>query len=370
MFFFINLRFEMSCGFDCFKKNNISEIMIIISIFVFFCGLFSCSNTPPATQNLLDEDLLVIPKGFPQPVFPANNPYSKAKAELGRMLYYEKLLSRDTSIASCSHCFKQPHGFSDDTEFSLGYNNEPETRNTMSHQNLVYRTKLMWDGRGTLIENNAYRSLWLPYVLASDTNEIVKRLEAHPLYPDLFKKAFGENVKISATLVAQAISTFVRVLITGDSPYDKFINGDKSAMNESQIRGKDLFFGDRAKCSVCHAGFLFTDEKYHNTGVVSHYFDRGLYEVTKKDADRGKFLTPTLRNVELSAPYMHNGEITTLEEIIEHYNRGGRAIIYKDTILKPLNLSSIEKADLLNFLKALTDKKFVENKKFSNPMIK
>jgi len=330
--------------------------------------IHSCSEEQNVTiQTPESKGILLIPKGFPQPVFPANNQYSEAKAALGRMLYYEKILSKDSTIASCSHCLKQANAFSDNTDFSLGFHGEPESRNTMTHQNLVYRTRLFWDGRGTAIEAIAYRSLWLPYVLSGDTNEIVRRLEKHPLYPKMFREAFGDGVKISATLISQAIATFVRALITGNSPYDRYINGDKSALTESQLRGMKLFFGDTAKCFRCHSGFLFTDEKFHNTGVVSHYFDRGRFEVTKKDEDRGKFLTPTLRNVEFTSPYMHNGELKTLNEIIEHYNRGGRAIIYKDTLIRPLNLNKTELTDLVNFLKALSDKSFVNNKKFSNP---
>lgn len=337
----------------------------ILVFAVLIISACSKTDTSPIIDNT--EEMLIIPKGFPEPVFPESNPYSLAKAQLGRYLYYERMLSKDSSIASCSHCLKQEHAFSDNTMISLGFGLSPEFRNTMTHQNLVYRNKLCWDGRAKLIENNAYRSLFLPYILNGDTNEICRRLEGNPMYVAMFKKAFGDTVKITATRVAQAIATFVRTLISGESAYDKFINGDASALTESQKRGMDIFFSERGNCSKCHSGFNFTDQLYHNTGVVTHYFDRGLYDITKDDKDRGKFLTPTLRNIEMTAPYMHDGEIKSLEAVVNHYSNGGRAIIYKDTLIKILDLSFQEKTDLIEFLKALTDRKFLTNKKFSNP---
>jgi cytochrome c peroxidase len=254
---------------------------------------------------------------------------------------------------------KQEYSFSDKTRISHGVDCEPETRNTMVLVNVAYRKNLFWDGRGSAIESPAYRSLWLPQILGADTNEIVKRLIAHPKYPMMFKKAFGNDAKPSAYLISKAIATFVRVLISGNSSFDRYIRGDLNALSDAQKRGVNLFFSDRTNCSKCHSGIFFTDNNFHATGASSHYFDWG------------KFITPQLRNVEVTAPYMHEGILPTLESVIDHYNAGGRfnSLFNKDTLIKPLGLSQQEKSDIIEFLKSLTDREFLNNPAFANPIV-
>lgn len=347
-----------------FLENN-KQALITIIVFFFILLLNFCTEpgVPPKNEII---DYTAVPEGFPPIPYPDDNPITPEKVELGRRLFYEKLLSRDKDIPSCSHCLKQPNAFCDFNQVSRAADRESEYRNTMTLANVAYRKNLFWDGRGSKIESPAYRSLWMPNILAADTNVIVNRLLSHPLYPDLFRKAFGRDVKISGYLISQAIATFIRTFISGNSPFDKFTRGDSSALSQEQIRGKDLFFG-KANCSKCHSDFLFTDGKFHNTGITTHYFDRGRYYITKVNSDRGKFLTPTLRNIEVTAPYMHDGTIPTLELVIEHYNTGGKPFINKDTLMKTLNLSQREKEDLISFLKSLTDWEFLKNKRFSNP---
>jgi cytochrome c peroxidase len=335
-----------------------------------FLGLVSCSHNSYNEAPTTNDYVLTVPKHFPEPRFPENNPYTPEKAELGRYLFYEPLLVKDTSFPSCSHCMYQEAAFSNNLRNAQGYGGVSEMRNNMTLVNVAYRNKLFWDSRGKAVEGPAYRSVWMHEIFNSDTNEIIKRLENHPLYPKLFKKAFGENTKISIYYASLAISTFVRSIISGNSPYDQYINGDKSALSESQVRGMNLFFSERARCSVCHSGIFFTDEKLHNTGVTTHYFDRGYAWITGDINDRGKFLTPTLRNVAQTAPYMHDGEIPNLTELVEHYNRGGRAFRNKDTLMRPLNLNELEKHDLIEFLKSLSDEEFLKNPKYSNPLKK
>ncbi|QLH54142.1 MAG: Cytochrome c551 peroxidase [Candidatus Kapaibacterium sp.] len=353
-------------GFDMKRKRgNIKRIWLIFASMIFLITSCTENNNTPQTEQ--PKDYSKAPKGFPPIPFPADNPYSKAKFELGRRLFYDSILVKDYSFKSCSHCLKQAHNFQDNVPNSLGYNKIPEPRNTMSLTNVAYFDKIFWDGRGKRIEQPAYRSLFLPYIFATDTNELQKRLENHPIYPKLFKEAFGDSAKPTAWNVALAISTFVRCLVSGNSPYDKYVRGDTNALTESQKRGMKLFFSERTKCSVCHSGFLFTDLQFHNTGTTNHYFDFGRYYVTGKYEDRNKFLTPSLRNVEVSAPYLHDGTYKTLEEVIENYNRGGFPTINKDTLIKPLNLTDQEKQDLINFLKALTDWEFLTNPDFAEP---
>jgi len=326
----------------------------------------SCSENSP---TIIDEkvDYTKVPPHFPPIPFPVNNPYTREKVELGRYLFYEKLLSKDENLKSCSHCMMQEHGFSDGREVSIGYGSEPQFRNTMSLSNVAYRTQLFWDGRGGSIESPAYRSISLIYILGSDTNVVNKRLSEHPKYPEMFRKAFGDSAKPSSYLASLAIATFVRTFISGNSAYDRYFLGDSSALTDEQKQGKDLFFSDRTNCSKCHAGFMFTDGKYHNTGTTTHYFDRGRYWITWNNNDRGKFITPTLRNVEVNAPYMHDGLKRKLEDVIENYNIGGKSWFTKDTLMKKMNLTPAEKKSIIAFLKSLTDWEFINNPRFKDP---
>lgn len=340
------------------------KIIAIIALGLFFT---SCSQNTSNKYESVETEYLSVPKHFPEPYFPANNPYSKEKAELGRYLFYEPLLVKDTSFPSCSHCMQQEAAFSNNLMIARGYANFPETRNNMTLVNAAYRDKYCWDGRAKAIENNAYRSLFLKSIFASDTNELIKRLENTELYPELFKKAFGANTKISAYLMAQAIATFVRTMISGNSRYDQYINGNKNAMNEQEIAGMNLFFSEKTRCSVCHSGIFFTDLKPHNTGVNTEYFDKGRFNITGKREHRGAFITPTLRNIEKTAPYMHGGYLATLDDVLIHYNMGGVDYAMKDTLMRRFNLSQEELASLKAFLKTLTDESFLTDKRFSDP---
>ncbi len=351
-------------------NSNKSILIYKFSILIILTALlssFSCSSIVES-ETEKKEGFLTVPEDFPPVPQPEYNPITKEKAELGRRLFYEKLLSRDMNLPSCSHCMKPEYSFSDCTPVSRANELEPEPRNAMCLINAAYRDKLFWDGRGRRIEGPAYRSLWLNQILGADTNEIEKRLSEHPLYPSMFEKAFGKGAKPTATNVSLAISTFVRTLISGNSDYDKYRRGDLAALNESEIRGMKLYFDTtKTNCSQCHSGIFFTDMKFHNTGVTTHYFDKGRYYKTMNFKDWGVFITPTLRNIEMTAPYYHNGDLETLEDVINHYNRGGKPFFNRDPLMRPLNLTEQEKADLVAFLKSLTDHEFLANKKFKKP---
>jgi len=337
-------------------------LIILLSLFA-----ISCSQNTSNKYEIAENEYLNVPSHFPAPNFPQSNPYTKEKAELGRYLFYEPLLVKDTSFPSCSHCMYQDAAFSNNVQLARGYKNFAEPRNNMTLVNSAYRDIYFWDGRGKSIEATAYRSMTLQYIFASDTNEIVKRLENSLIYPKLFQKAYGANTKISAYLISQALATFVRTLISGNSKYDKYINGDINAMNEEEIAGMKLFNSEKTRCSVCHSGIFFSDMKPHNTGVVTHYFDKGHFWVTGKREHRGTFITPTLRNIAQTAPYMHLGDLKTLDEVLHHYNNGGSNYQMKDTLIRPLHLTNKEIKSLKAFLLSLTDEEFLNNKKFSNP---
>ncbi len=348
-------------------SNRKNLLPLVAMAFIIFAFTQSCEESS-INEKPKDTSYLQVPEDFPPPPFPDDNPYSDAKFELGRMLFYEPLLTHNNEMKSCSHCLKQEFAFCDNQAQSRNFMYEPENRSTMTLANVVYRDKLFWDGRGYRVEQPAYRSLFLKPIFASDTNDIERKLKDHATYPDMFKKAFGEDAEPTSFLASQAISTFVRCFISGNSAYDKYIRGDKNAMTESAVRGMDIFFSDRARCSVCHSGFMFTDMDFHNTGVNTHYFDFGRFYVTNKDEDFGKFLTPTLRNVEVTSPYTHDGELYTLEEVIHNYDLGGNYFYNKDTLMRPLNLTKQESADLIEFLKSLTDHEFLNDERFKKPL--
>jgi cytochrome c peroxidase len=341
----------------------IKSILILFTIFI----IIGCTEPTNNSQKTEVIDYLKVPPGFPAIPYPADNPITGAKVELGRRLFYEKLLSRDTTMPSCSHCMKRENSFTDNRKISIGFGEEPEYRNTMCLINVAYRKNLFWDGRGSSIESPAYRSIFLKYILGSDTNEIAKRLANHPLYPKLFKDAFGDDTKPSAFLASRAIACFVRTFISGNSRYDQFVNGDTTALTEQEKKGRELFFSNKTRCSVCHSGIFFTDGNYHSTGVTYHYFDWGRYYVTLDNNDRGKFITPTLRNLKYSAPYMHDGTFETLDVVLEHYNSGGKPWPLKDTLIRPLKLSLEERKAIIAFLLSLSDESFIKDKRFDKP---
>lgn len=339
-------------------------IFCALSIFVALGG-YSCDDSTNASSD--EKTLLDIPEHFPEIPAPAYNPVTLEKARLGRLLFYDKILS-DNYEFSCGSCHEQSEGFAHrGYKVDRGANGEHELRNTMSLVNAAYFETLMWTGHVELIEQPAYRGIWLPSIFGADTNLINRRLAEHPHYPRLINEAFGEDAQANCDYAARAIATFIRTIVSGNSPYDRYLRGDEDALSESGKRGMDLFFGERGRCSLCHTGLFFTDDKFHNTATTTHYFDRGRHYVTKDYEDYGKFKTPTLRNIEVTGPYMHNGEFEDLEAVMRHYNRGGLDFITKDTLMKRLNLSASEKEDIINFLKALTDEKFLSDPRYSDP---
>ncbi len=331
------------------------KILYLLNIFLFLL-LFSCNENTSVSDRNSNKYNFDKPDDFPEIIFPENNQYSDAKAFLGQKLFTEKILSRNNSI-SCASCHLPERAFSSGSPVSFIIDKDLTVRNVPTIMNVTYNKIFNWDGSSNNLEDMIYKDLTLPTVFYNDTNIIVQRLNQNPDYKRLFFEAYG-TYDIKAYQISNAISVFVRTLISGNSRYDKFRRGDKNALNESEKRGMDIFFSERTNCSKCHSGLLFTDNQYHNTGTTTHYFDLGRYYVTKNHNDRGKFKTPTLRNIELTSPYKHNGEQITLEDVIDNYNSGGKFFINKDTLIKELNLNQQERKDLINFLKSLTDEKF------------
>lgn len=299
------------------------------------------------------------PLGLPPVQWPQENPYSAAKVELGRFLYFDNRLSSDATV-SCASCHAPEKAFADGSPVSTGIGGQKGGRSAPTVINRAYSTLQFWDGRAASLEEQAKGPIANPIEMTNEKTAdaahaaVVKRLRGVPGYVKLFEKAFGTK-EMTIDHVAQAVATFERTVLSGNAPYDRYQAGDKKAMNESQVRGMDVFF-NKAACDSCHLGFNFTDGSYVNIGIGMDKPnpDLGRFDVSKKDEDIGAFKTPTLREVEHHSPYMHDGSIKTLPEVIEHYDKGGIKNAHLDQRMKPLKLTPQDKTDLVAFLKALS----------------
>jgi cytochrome c peroxidase len=285
---------------------------------------------------------------------PEDNPMSDDKIALGKLLYFDKRISKDGTF-SCATCHNPFHGFTDPARTSAGVTRQFGTRNSPTVINRLFSADQFWDGRAKDLEAQARGPITNPIEMAmgSDT-EAVDRIRAVKGYGPLFKKVFGDE-QVDIDRIVKAIAAYERTVVSGDSPYDRYQAGEKDALSAEAVRGMALFNG-KANCVRCHAGFNFTDENYNDLGVGMDKAkpDLGRYDVTKKDEDRGKFKTPTLRNVTETAPYMHDGSEATLAQVIDLYDRGGVANPNLSKEMKPLGLSPQEKRDLIAFLASLT----------------
>jgi cytochrome c peroxidase len=285
---------------------------------------------------------------------PEDNPMSDDKIALGKLLYFDKRLSKDSSIA-CASCHNPFHGFADPARTSAGVGFKVGTRNSPTVINRLFSAEQFWDGRAPDLEHQSHGPLTNPVEMAMGSHdEVVARVKGVKGYAPLFRNAFGDE-KIDLDRIGKAIAAYERTVVAGDSAFDRYQAGDKNAMSASAVRGLALFNG-KANCVRCHAGFNFTDETYQNIGVGMNRPkpDPGRWEVTKKEEDRGKFKTPTLRNVVQTAPYMHDGSESTLAAVVDLYDRGGVPNPNLSKEVKPLKLSAEEKRDLVAFLEALT----------------
>ena len=343
-----------------------------------------------------------LPANFPTPRVPGDNPMSEAKVELGRFLFYDKRLSGN-GTQSCASCHHQDKAFTDGRVVAIGSTGEMHPRNAQGLANGVYNATLTWANPSLLsLESQAQVPIFgeRPIELGindSNVNTVLDRIKTDARYPAMFASAYpGINQPVTWGNITRAIGAFQRTLISGNSRYDQFLQG-KASLTASEQRGLTLFNGEKAECFHCHSGFNFNDQvvhastqvldtPFHNTGLYNiggtgnfPEGNQGLYEITANPADRGKFRAPSLRNVEVTGPYMHDGSMVTLEEILDFYAAGGRNITSgpyagdgrtnpnKNPLIARINLTAEEKADLVAFLKTLTDHDFLTNPKFSNP---
>jgi|JI9StandDraft_2_1071091.scaffolds.fasta_scaffold13097_3 cytochrome c peroxidase len=345
-----------------------------------------------------------LPASFPTPRVPSENPMSNEKVTLGRFLFYDKNLSQNQT-QSCASCHLQEFAFTDRKTFGVGSTGEIHPRNAQNLANVAYNTRLTWsNNKMTSLEVQARGPMFgtSPIELGLTNDTYLDRLKSDSRYRTLFSNAFGGGTEsITEQNIRFALSSFQRILISGKSKVDKYLNyGDKSALSASEIRGISVFNGETAECFHCHGGFnytntvnhtgiVFEEVSYMSNGIISDATyaslpsnKKGLYDVTLLTTDIGRFKAPSLRNIALTYPYMHDGSITcttaspndtdacsteALGKVIDHYASGGQSHQNKDAQIRAFSLTPQERTDLINFLKALTDDDFISNSKFSDP---
>jgi cytochrome c peroxidase len=313
---------------------------------------------------------LAIPKGLPQMQIPADNPLTVEGIALGRRLFYDPILSGNQRMA-CGSCHNQNFAFTDSTlALSIGIDNLPGVRNSMPLFNLGYQRKFFWDGGAADLESQVIGPIQNPVEMHAVLGDVIGRLNAHSDYPSLFKQAFGTD-KITSALLMKAIAQFERTMVSGNSKFDRYKRGE-TTLTAQEANGMALF-EDEAKgdCNHCHSlGSTFSDFEFRNNGVDSIYADPGRYKITLLGSDSGKFKTPSLRNIALTAPYMHDGRFKTLQECLNHYNTGFHYSPTLDPVLASTvkgRMSNQDMADIVAFLNTLSDTEFTANPAFKKP---
>lgn len=303
---------------------------------------------------------LNFPSYFPRNYsIPQHNQLTDKRAELGKMLFFDTNLSKDKKI-SCASCHKPEFAFSDaGKELSDGVNGGKTTRNSPMIFNAIYQNTFFLDGRVKTLEAQALGPLTHPQEMGMTEKEIVDVVKSNPEYKKKFKECYGEvNIKN----ICAAIASFERTIISTSSPFDRDMQGDTTALTPAQKRGRALFFSFKIGCQKCHNGHNLSNREFMNIGLDENYKDNGLYEITKKEQDKGKFITPSLRNIALTAPYMHDGRFKTLEEVIDFYATGGKEHPNKAGQMSSFTITPTQKADLIAFLHSLTDDQFKTKK--------
>lgn len=331
--------------------------------------LYGCSeNVEPAN----DSYAFHIPENFPVPVYTfENNPVTKEGAELGQMLFYDPILSLDSSIA-CANCHQQAVAFSDPVHrFSRGVNDAAGIRNAPAIQNMAFQNNFFWDGGVKHLDFVPINAVTSEIEMHETVAGVVEKLNRSRFYPQKFKAAFGED-GITSQRMLYALSQFMNLMISENSRYDKYVR-DGESLTAEETAGMHIF---QNKCATCHAGDLFTDDSFRNNGLdASFEKDAGRERITEFVGDRGKFKVPSLRNVELTSPYMHDGRFSSLTQVLDHYTNAVKESETLDPTLRQgespgIVLTQEEKARLIAFLKTLSDDAFIHDKRFANPFTK
>ena len=318
--------------------------------FFILLQLFGCKKVDDISV------LIPSPNHFPEIIYPDDNKPTKEKLALGKRLFFDTRLSLDSTI-SCASCHLPEYAFSDTLALSKGVGGASGTRNAPSLLNVAYEKLFNKDGGVIKLDIFALVPIEDHNEMGISVLALSRRLADDTELQKASNDIFGRN--LDAYVITRSLSTFVRSLISGDSGYDRY-KLQKGGLSAAEERGKEIFFSSDANCTSCHSGILFTSQGFENNGTKEEYLDQGRKLVTGKDDDWGKFKVPSLRNVGLTAPYMHDGSFNSLEDVIAHYNAGGKNHKNKSPLIKSLQLTALEQTDLLAFLHSLTDKKYIE----------
>jgi len=362
--------------------SKFDHMKTIFLLFLIVISIFSCRKDElPSSVIPTNYDLKlppIIEQYLPPMEIPTDNPLTVEGVALGRRLFYETKLSADNT-QSCASCHAPTSGFADSEQFSIGIDGLEGNRNSMPIVNLAWAKELFWDGRAKSLEDQAFGPVVNPIEMHNTWINAVSTLQADSQYPELFNKAFG-STKIDSVKVVKAIAQFERTMISGNAPFDRYLRGEDTGMTEEEelevYQGFALFMDEtKGDCFHCHGDAympLWTDNLFHNNGLDAAFSDNGLGAITGNSSDNGKFKTPTLRNLKFTAPYMHDGRFSTLDEVVNHYSFGLQNSSTIDPLMKNLDnggvaLSPTEKVLLIKFLEALSDESYIINPDYQAP---
>lgn len=376
----------MKCrGLTSASWNHLKYYFVLFLLIYLLGGVSSCSGEEPDPGDLSmivyepHPVQLNIPEGFPRLEIPRENPLTQEGIQLGRLLFFDPILSIDSTI-SCSSCHDPKLSFTDGKAVSTGVNDQLGRRSAMSLLNMGFvQTGFFWDGRAATLEEQALKPVEDPIEMHEMWPNVVNKLVVHSDYPLLFRKAFGisHSSEITRDLAVKAIAQFERTLISsGNSKYDRVLRGE-DVFSDEELAGYSIFFDidpdikRHAECGHCHNAPLFTTNEFANNGIEDSdspdLKDKGLGAVSMKSSELGMFRIPSLRNISFSAPYMHDGRFNELDEVIQHYISGGHQAKNLSPIMRPLNLSKADIEALKSFIKTLDDPDFLSNPAFQSP---
>lgn len=342
--------------------NTLRVGIVFIVSAVWLCAI-SCRKDP--LIKLGSNELMSIPEGFPSITFPEGNEFTLGRWQLGKQLFFDPIMSNTYSV-SCASCHLPQYAFSDTAAFSIGENNLRGRQNAPTLANVAYHPYFTRAGGVPTLEMQILVPIQEHDEFNSNIVDLAERLKKVPAYVEQAQKNYGREP--DPFVITRSIANFERSLISGNSRYDQYnFQGRGKVLNDREIKGMELFFSKRTNCSSCHNGFNFTNYAFENNGLYEVYADSGRMRLTRLEEDRARFKVPSLRNIELTGPYMHDGSMNTLEQVVAHYNHGGKYHKNKNNnLVKPLGLSNQEQKDLVAFLKSLTDYDFITNKNFRN----
>lgn len=330
------------------RKGHIMFLSLLIGVLAMRC------SSPYKQVTVIQNDVIIkLPIGFDSIPIPENNQLSQARIDLGQKLFFDKALSLDSTV-SCASCHEPKKYFTDGRKKSMGINSQEVDRNAPSLFNIAYHPRLLREGGVPTLEMQVLVPVQEHREFNFNIVELAQRLSKDSTYAMMAINAY--NRKMSDFVITRALAAYQRTLFSGNSPFDRFYyQNKKNAISPSAKRGFKLFSSDRLKCSQCHSGFNFTNYKVLNNGLLPSYTDKGKFRLTEDSTDIGKFKVPSLRNVNMTGPFLHDGSISKLEEIVDLYAKGGYSHPNQSHLITGFEISSAEKEDLINFLKSLTD---------------